>query len=190
MYIDDYLKKHNKVKKKSVVKKYLLKMSILLVIFLVTIIAIKKDDNSKEWLNKNIFSKNFSFTHIKNIYTKYFGSVLPFDNLINIESVFTESIEYSEINKYNDGFSLLVNQNYLVPVQKSGVVVFVGEKEKYGNTIIIESDDITIWYSNISSNIKLYDEVKKGEYLGETLSDKLYLVFQKDGKFVDYKNFI
>jgi len=188
VYIDDYLKKKNK--KKSVIKVFITKLLILIVIFLITVIAIKKDDNIKYWLDKNILSKNFSFTKIKNFYTKYFGSILPFDNIVGTEPVFSEKLEYNNINIYKDGVSLSVNNNYLVPIQYSGIVVFIGEKEGYGNTVIIESEDVTIWYSNINSNIKLYDEVKKGEYLGETIDDKLYLVFQKEGNFVNYKDYI
>ena len=188
MYIDDYLKKKNK--KKSVIKVFLSKFLLLTLIFLVTVISIKKDDNIKTWLDKNILSKNFSFTEIKSIYTKYLGGVLPFDNLVGVEPVFSEKLEYKSINKYKDGISLTVNNNYLVPVQYSGIVIFIGEKEGYGKTVIIESEEVTIWYSNINSNIKLYDEVKKGEYLGETIDDKLYLLFQKDGDIVDYKDYI
>ena len=56
---------------------------------------------------------------------------------------------------------------------------------------ILESDNVTIWYSNIdTSNIKVYDHVEKGKYLGETLNNKLYLVFKKEGNFVDYKEYI
>jgi len=188
MYIDDYLKKKSK-KSKSVIKTFITKFLVLTFIFLITIICIKKDNNIKTYLCKNVFSKNFSFTKIRSIYTKYFGSILPFDN-ISIEPVFSEKLEYFSINKYNDGIVLSVNPNYLVPVQYSGIVVFIGEKEGLGNTVIIESENVTIWYSNINSSIELYDEVKKGEYLGETIDDKLYLVFQKDGSIVDYKEYI
>jgi stage IV sporulation protein FA len=188
VYIDDYLKKKNK--KKPIIKVFLSKFLLLTLIFLVTVISIKKDDNIKTWLDKNILSKNFSFTEIKNIYTKYLGGVLPFDNLTLVEPVFSEKLEYKSINKYKDGISLTVNNNYLVPVQYSGIVIFVGEKEGYGKTVIIESEEVTIWYSNVNSNIKLYDEVKDGEYLGETIDNKLYLLFQKDGNIVDYKDYI
>ena len=188
MYIEDYIKSRSK--KKSKFKIFVLRALTLSLIFLVTIIAIKKDDNIKKWLSDEVLSKNFSFYKVKNFYSKYFGGILPFDKLLDTTPVFSEKLQYSEISKYNDGISLTVNNNYLVPVQYSGIVIFVGEKENYGNTIIIESDDITIWYSNINSNVKLYDEVIKGEYLGETTSDKLYLVFQKDGKIVDYKEYI
>ena len=105
------------------------------------------------------------------------------DNLENPEKI--------DINKFENGISLTVENNYLVPVQYSGIVVFVGEKKPYGNTVIIESDNVTIWYSNIdTSNIKVYDHVEKGKYLGETLNNKLYLVFKKEGNFVDYKEYI
>lgn len=188
MYIEDYLK--SKSKKKSKIKLFITKVLVILLIFLVTLISIKKDENVKRFLNEKVLGKNFSFYRIKNLYTKYFGSILPFGSILETEPVFSEKLEYSEISKYNDGISLSVNNNYLVPVQYSGIVVFIGEKENYGNTVIIESDDVTIWYSNITSNIKLYDEVKKGEYLGETINDKLYLVFQKEGVIVDYKDYI
>ena len=187
MYIDDYLKKKNK--KKSILKVFLSKLLLLTLIFLVTVICIKKDNNIKNFLDKNILSKNFSFTEIKSVYTKYFGGILPFDNLVSVEPVFSEKLEYTSINKYKDGVSLTVSNNYLVPIQYSGIVIFVGEKDGYGKTVIIESEEVTIWYSNINSDIKLYDEVKKGEYLGETIEDKLYLVFQKDGNIIDYKEY-
>lgn len=187
MYIDDYIKSS---KKKSKLKPFIIKFLVLLIIFLITIISIKKDDDIKLWISDNVLSKNISFSNIKNTYTKYFGSVLPFGDILDTESVFSEKIEYSEISKYKDGFSLTVTTNYLVPVQYSGIVSFVGEKEGYGNTIIIESDNVTIWYSNINSNIKLYDMVKKGEYLGEVSGDKLYLLFQKDGVITHYKEYI
>ena len=80
----------------------------------------------------------------------------------------------------------------MVPIIESGVVVFIGEKENYGNTIIIEQiDGIDTFYGNVKiNNIKLYDYVEKGELLGETKDNTLYLVFQKDGKSLNYKEYI
>lgn len=188
MYIDEYLKKRSN--KKSSFKMFFTKLLVLSFIFLITIISIKKEDNIKEFLSDKVFSKNFSFSHIKGLYTKYLGSVLPFDSMIDIEPVFNEELKYNDINKYKDGYVLSVDDNYLVPVQYSGIIVFVGEKEDYGNTVIIESEDVTIWYCNINSDVKLYDEVTSGKYLGEVVGNKLYLVFQKEGDLVDYKNYI
>ena len=38
--------------------------------------------------------------------------------------------------------------------------------------------------------ISMYDEIKKGEYVGFTKDDKLYLSFTKNNKVLDYKEFI
>ena len=62
----------------------------------------------------------------------------------------------------NIGYKLTVSNNYLVPVIKSGVVVFIGTKKDYGNVVTIEAEDnTTITYGNIK-NTKV---IEKGEPL-------------------------
>ena len=170
-------------------KIFTIKLLLLIVIFISTLIVIK-DNDKKEWIKNNVLEKNISFTYLKKEYTKYFGNLLPF--LINFDSemVFKEELTYSNINKYYDGVMLSVSYNYLVPALKDGIVVFIGEKENYGKTLIIENDNETIWYSNINANVNLYDEIGEGQYLGDTIDDKLYLVFKKDGVILDYKKYI
>ena len=71
------------------------------------------------------------------------------------------------------------------------MVVFVGDKENYGNTIIVEDlDGVRYWYGNITtSSLKLYDYIEKGSLIGET-STNLYLVFSKDDNYLDYEKYI
>lgn len=190
MDIEEYKRNKMRLKKKNVFKVFLAKTMILIVLFLLTIIGINKNDDLKAFINNKLLSNNFSFTSFKNLYSKYFGSIIPFDDFISSEPVFNERLEYTNVSKFKDGISLDVTSNYLIPIQHSGIVVFVGEKEGYGNTVIVESDEVTMWYSNVNSNVKLYDEVLKGEYLGEVNGDKLYLVFQKEGVYVDYKDYL
>lgn len=182
--------KNNKLKKSKLLS-FLIRIFILSIIFLIVIILLKTNVTFKNWFNSNVLEKNISFSSIKSVYSKYFGSILPFDDIVKTETVFSEKLNYSQLNIYEDGIVLTVDNNYLIPIQYSGVVVFVGEKEKYGNTVIVESEDVTIWYGNVNiNNIKLYDNLEKGKYLGETLDNKLYMVFKKEGKIVDYKNYI
>ena len=42
----------------------------------------------------------------------------------------------------------------------------------------------------MDTDIKLYDYIEKGNMLGSTKDNVLYLVFQKGGKFLDYKKYI
>ena len=92
-----------------------------------------------------------------------------------------------------DGFELVSgNLTTIIPVLESGLVVFIGDKDNYKNSIIIQQvNGIDVWYSNINnSNLKLYDYVEKGTLIGETINNELFLVFKKDGKAIDYKKYI
>ena len=76
-----------------------------------------------------------------------------------------------------------------MPIIEEGLVVYVGEKENYGNVVIIEDlNGTSIWYGNMeTSTVKLYDYVEKGNYLGTTKDNYLYLVYSKEGQFLNYK---
>lgn len=170
------------------IKIFLIKLVVIVILFFSIVITTKDNEGIRIWLKDNVFTNNISFQKFQNKYIKYFGNILPFNKYITIP-VFSEKLEYLELEEYKDGVKLKVTSNYLLPSINSGIVVFVGEKEGYGNTIIVEGEE-TIWYSNISSNVKLYDEIKRGEFLGEVDGENLYLVFKKEGKIVDYKEFL
>ena len=87
---------------------------------------------------------------------------------------------------------LKVDKNYMVPALDSGIVVFIGDKEDYKDTVIVQqANGIDVWYSNVSvDNLKLYDYIEKGSLIGEVKTDSLYMVFKKDGKVLDYKDYI
>lgn len=175
---------------KNKISIFLSKTLILIIIFLITVITIKKDDKNKLWIKDKLLSKNISFSYINSIYNKYLGGIMPFSEYKDV-MVFNEKLEYKNIEVYKDGICLDVSYNYLVPVQYSGVVIFVGDKGEYKNTVIIENENVTMWYSNIDiSSIKIYDYFEKGKYLGQTLDDKLYLLFEKDGEMLNYKDYI
>jgi murein DD-endopeptidase MepM/ murein hydrolase activator NlpD len=152
-------------------------------------ILVKAKPNLKENIKTKLYEESLPFQKLKNTYNKYIGKITPIETT---QEVFNESLSYNNINKYKDGVKLQVSDNYMVPIIESGVVVFIGEKENYGNTVIVEQvDGIDVFYGNIkSNNIKLYDYVEKGDLLGEVNNNKLYLVFQKDGEYLDYKEYI
>lgn len=185
------------LKKKLVLKKQikqlLSKVLLTIIIFLVGMIIVKDNPKTKIFIQENIYEKSFKFTKIKNLYQKYFGNIFSIENLIYEElPVFSEQMTYTSKNTYKDGVALTVQSGYMVPSLEKGIVVYIGEKEEYGQTIIIEqTNGIDVFYSNITTeDIKLYDYIEKGEYIGQTKTDKLYLVFQKNGTILDYKDYI
>ena len=141
----------------------------------------------------NIYEKNISFTKIKKLYNKYLGGIEPLDKTINnVTPVFNEELAYTNQTKYHDGVKLTVDNNYLVPSLEGGLVIYIGQKDNYGQVVIIEDiNGIDIWYGNLSNvAVKLYDYVEKGSLLGEVNNRTLYLVYVKDGKFLNYEEYL
>lgn len=169
------------------------KILVTIIMFLALSITIKVYPDSKEFIYKNVFEKNFSFASVNKVYNKYLGKVLPVKSIFKeeVKPVFKEELVYSNKEKYQDGVKLAVTDNYLIPVIESGMVVFMGEKEGYGNTVIVQQiNGIDTWYGNVNTtDIKLYQYIEKGSLLGEA-SKNLYLVFKKDGEVLDYNEYI
>ena len=188
-------RKKDKIFNEEKVIKYLrsliLRTLTVIIIFLLLAIISKSSTIYKERIVNNLYEKNISFAKVKKIYNKYLGGIVPLEKVNpTITPVFNETLEYTNKSIYHDGVKLEVINNYLVPIIKEGMVVYIGEKENYGNVIIIEGiDGIEIWYGNIeSTTVKLYDYVEAGTYLGQTTDNLLYLVYSKEGKFLNYKD--
>lgn len=192
--IEKFLSKN---KEKFSFKKFLVKLSVkvlvCIVIFLTGLIVLKYDKSHNKVIYNFMESHNISMASINKLYHKYLGNILPFENVAkeNITKVFNEEISYKDASIYKDGVKLTVADNYLTPVLESGVVVFIGDKEEYGKVVMIEQiDGVTSWYGNIDNiSVDLYDYVSKGEFLGEAKGDYIYLVFEKKGSYLNYKEY-
>lgn len=187
------MKKENEEKLIKYLRSLILRSMVVIVLFLIMAIFSKTSQTYKDLIISNIYEKNISFTKIKKLYNKYLGGVIPLDKNIEKEiTVFDEKLSYEESSIYHDGVKLTVNNNYLVPIQEEGMIIYIGEKEHYGNVVIVEGiDGVDIWYGNMEKiSPKLYDYVEKNNYLGTTKDNILYLVYQKDGKFLDYKEYL
>jgi len=179
-------------KKTSKSFRFIIKILIVIIITLILMILMKCNKSFKEKFYVEVFENNFSFTTINNLYQKYLGSFLPFDKIVDTEPVFNEKLAYTEVSKFLDGAKLTVTDSYLVPSLQSGLVVYIGEKEGYGNTVTIQGvDGIDIWYGNVENiSVSLYDYVELGTPLGSTIDENLYLVYKKDGAILNYEEYL
>ena len=179
----------NKISKKG--KNLFIKIFIVLILFLSIGIICKSNEELKDKVYNYVYKENISFTKIKKFYNKYLGGILPLKKEANVEKVFNEKLKYNDSSKYYDGVKLAVGDNYLVPSLEEGMVVFIGDKENYGNTVIIEDlNGVYMWYGNIdSTSLKLYDYVEKGTFVGEVNND-LYMVFSQNDDFLNYEEYI
>lgn len=170
---------------------FISRFMICVAITLLGLIAIKKSSDLKNKIQKYVYEDNFNFSYFNQLYTKYLGGVFPLDSFIKTEKVFNEKLNYVEEEKYRDGCKLKVEANYLVPSIESGIVVYIGDKDYYGSVVIVQQNNgVDVWYGNVTSSLDMYDYVEKGELLGEAKDNSLYLVFEKEGKFLDYKDYI
>jgi len=182
---------NDKKKSKSKIISFFNKLMSAVLICIICLIIMEYSPKFKTFINNKVLGENISFGFIGEIYNKYFGEVLPTEK-DNTVSVFNEKIAYTNKEKYLNGYKLAVSSNYLVPVINDGVVVFIGEKEEYGSVIIVEqTDGVNTIYGNIkNNNVKLYDHITKGSFLGEVNDNTLYIVLEKEGEYLDIETYL
>lgn len=173
------------------VSRLISKILLSVIFLLVSIIVIKSSNKGEEWFTNIVFKEQFNFTKFNEFYKKYFGNLGDYTIPSETQSVFNEGISYKELDKYLNGVVLTVDKNYVVPAINSGIVVYIGNKDSLGNTLIVQGvDGVDVWYSNVSvSDLNLYDYVSKDTNIGVTLTDKLYITLEKDGSYLNYEDY-
>lgn len=195
--MEDYLnnakkRRNNNISFKKVnfnFKPIITKFLLATIFFLVSIIYTNMSDSNLLLYKEYVLTESMPFTKIKGWYEDLFGEVLPKDD--NNKMVMNGHLVYKSIDKYMDGEVLTLSNNTLINNLTNGIVVFIGEKDNYGNTIIIQgADGADVWYGNIANvSVKLYDYVEKDKLIGETKDDKLYLVIKKDNEYIKYEDY-
>jgi len=189
------LKKENKDNNKKInyLRNLFSRTMIAIILILISIIYINYSTTNLLMYKRYVFNDVWSFNKINEFYNNYLGGVLPFENILRDTTtpVFNEQLIFRNSTPFKDGVALEVGTKYLVPALNSGIVVFIGDREDYGRTVIIQGiDGVDIWYGNINhNNLKLYDYIEKGSLLGETITDKLHLVLMKDGKHLSFEEY-
>ncbi len=173
--------------------KGLITRTLVAVIFVLGSLIYTGISSENKKLYKDVVLENsFSFNKINNLYQSLFGKV-DFLKKTNPDTtkVFFNNIQYKNIENYKNGTKLTVGMNETINVITSGIVVYIGEKDDLGNTIIIQGNDgVDIWYSNITdTDIAIYDYIESGSILGTSNSDFIYLTICKDGKYLSYEEY-
>lgn len=172
------------------IKRFIYNVLIVSVLVFFGSLLVNKSSSISNFLYNNIYDNYLNLPNIKKIYNTI-GDIIPFQNIIKEEAVFNEKNTYKDISKFNNGFSLTLNNNF-VSALNSGIVIYIGNKDDYNKTVIIEnSDGVEEWYGNLNNiSVNLYDYVKKNDLIGDTFNNTLYLEFKKGDKYLDYKEFL
>lgn len=188
-YLISFKKKHTYKEKKNInLKPIISKFLYAVIFFLISIIFTRYNDNTLLLYKKYVFTESLPFTKIKGFYEDLFGEVLPKENT---SLVLNGELVYKSIDTYLDGEVLTLTSSSIINSITSGVVVYIGNKDGYGNTVIIQGvDGVDIWYSNFSNiSVKLYDYIEKNTLLGEVHDNKLYLVIKKNNEYLKYEDY-
>lgn len=174
---------------KKLIRVFITKVLLTIIVTLILLIGFKTNLDFKSNFNKYVYNTSLPFTDFKALYDKYFLGTK--DNYNDTKEVFNENLVYTDKSMYEDGVKLIVKSNYLVKAIDSGIVVFIGDKDKYGKTVIVQQvNGVDAFYGNVNSSVNMYDYVEKGSLIGEVIDTNLFLAFQKEGNFVDYKEYI
>ena len=169
---------------KKEIKKIIYKVLYTIIIFLIGMISVKINPELKQDINKIVYKDSPNYLKARSLYKKYFGTVFK---VKEEKPVFTEKLNYNKAKKYKNGVKLEVAKSSLIPTIESGIIIYL-ENNK---VIISQINGINVEYSNIRiNNYKLYDYIEKGKPLGEVKTNELYLTFEKEGKYLDYKKYL
>lgn len=161
-------------------------LSVILV--LACAIFVHMNDKNLLFFKEKLFSETLAFTKINALYSKYFGEILP--KTVTATPVFSEPSITSSIESWN--YSYKVEMSGPVTFLESGIVVFSGEKENFGNTVIVQGvDGVDIWYSHLENiNLTMYDYVEKGNILGNAINNEIIYTFMENGNYIGYDNYL
>ena len=177
---------------KKYINGFIYRCMIVIILFLLISIICNISDKNLLFFKNNIYNNNINFNYFNKIYKKYINKYIPFDVYDEKVVISNEELIYNSKEKYQNGVKLNVGKNYNIYSIIGGMVVYIGDKEKLGNTVIIQGvDGVDYWYSNITNlSVKMYDYVEKDMLIGTSIEDDIYLTFVKNGKYLDYENFI
>ncbi len=168
---------------KNKLKDYLNRILLSIIIFFFLCLSI-----DYSWINpKSILKNSIDFSYIRSKSRILFGKPVLKNDLY----VTSEKIKYYSIEKYKNGYKLLVDNNYVIKNIKAGVVIFIGNIDSLGKTIKIESSDgLIISYSGLENiSVNMYDYIEINKVLGSTVENNLYLSFEKNKEYLSYEEY-
>lgn len=168
--------KNNKNPKEHKIIKVILNKLFTIIIFTMIIVIISNlSPKFREFVYNNVLNNSLDFSFVNKILEKT-------SNVFKEEQTKQVFNEIKEYEPYKDGIKYKIKEKENIYLKDSGIVTYIGEKEGYNNTVIIQqSNGYYAWYGNIKENVKLYDYVESGTQIG-TASNEYYYVLLKDDK--------
>ena len=204
---EEGLNQHTKppmIKKEWIVFRILASVCFVLVIAIIYRTSAPWTQTAKNALD-SVYQKEFEFATVSNWFEDTIGkpfAFLPEDPIkekdndqASSESFATPATGTIMQSFVKDGQGVLIKTSNSTSVEtiKAGVVIYAGEKESHGKTVIVQHPDKSeSWYAHLQEiNVSLYEEIKKGTKVGkvspsdEADKGEFYFALKANGKFID-----
>lgn len=187
------------IKKEWVLFQLLASVCLVLVMAIIYRTSAPWTDEAKDVIS-GVYEREFQFASVVNWFDETIGqpfAFLPENSVKEKEEDFSMPASGIIMESFeNNGQGVIVKTAAAASVGtvKEGVVIYAGEKEEYGKTVIIQhADQSESWYGNLESiDVSLYEQVKKGAKLGRVQSSEedeekgeFYFALKSEGRFID-----
>ena len=180
MTYDEYKNIRNEKVGNSIIKRLFSKLFTIIIFSMLVVIISNYSPKFKSFIVDKVLNSTLDFSFVN----KFINKTTDIFKISNKKTIPVSS-EVKPSIKYKDGVKYLIGENENIYLKSSGIVTFIGEKDGYNNTIIVQqSDGYYAWYGNVKESIKLYDYVESGSVIGKA-SDEYYYVLLKDDKPVN-----
>ncbi len=176
MTYEDYKNnKSGKIKESKNIIRIILNKLFTIIIFSLIVISISNySPKFRKFLNDKVLNSTFDFSFANKL-------VNNITDVFKSKNTIKTSIINDNYENYKDGVKYFVGENYEVLCKSSGIVTFIGEKDGYNNTIIIQqSDGFYAWYGNVTQSVKVYDYIEEVTILGVSSNEYYYALFKDD----------
>ena len=176
MTYDEYKNSREEKHKKNYLKCFISKLFTIIIFTMSIVILSNLSNNFRNFIINNVLNSTFDFVSFNKVVNKA-TDVFKNEEVMNVSSEINNNTE-----EYLDGVKYKLKGVEKVYLKNSGIVTYIGNKEGYNNTIIIQqSDGYYAWYGNVKESVKIYDYLESGSEIGSA-SDEYYYVLLKDDK--------
>ena len=184
MTYEEY-KKTNKKIIKPILYKLLGKLFTISIFTMIIITLSNTNQKFRNFLINDILNNTMDFSKVNNA----IDEVTNVFNTIDTTQTMNDINKNKNIEEYKDGYIYHLENNSNILLKDSGIVTYIGNKDDYLNTIVVQqSNGYYAWYGNVSEKVKLYDYIEKNEIIGTTNGDFYYYVLYKDDKPIKNEN--
>lgn len=171
----------------------LVNRSLISIVLIMSLLLMNKfNSNFLSNFKNKIFNRSFNFVKINSLSKKFLGKEFIYSQKKSSSiGVMNEDLISGESHKYYDGEKYIVSSNLPIGTVESGVVIFVGDKQHFKNTVIIQgTDNYNIWYGNLKDvSVNLYEYVEKNSLIGLADGNEVYMLIEKDNNYYSYEDY-